>query len=116
MGRYLLDCIADKCPVNSALSGSISLDSPRSNFVGDAGCEGGWMRYVGFMDWQQIVSLLVVAATAGVFIWARWRRPQQPWKARGACGCNRNALPRPKESIRFHARKGETARVIVKLS
>jgi len=66
------------------------------------------------MDWQQAVSLLIVAATAGLFIWARFRRPQFSLERETHCGCSSTSGVAPKGSIVFRARKGERRQVIVK--
>jgi hypothetical protein len=66
------------------------------------------------MDWQQVTALSVVVLTAGLFGLARWRRSR---KARlpcdSGCGCGSQAAP-PRETVIYHARKGQRPEIIVK--
>jgi hypothetical protein len=66
------------------------------------------------MDWQQVVSLLIVAATASLFIGARFRRRKFSLERDTHCGCASEGGPASKSSIVFHARKGERPQIIVK--
>jgi hypothetical protein len=64
------------------------------------------------MDWQKIASLVIVAVTAGAFLWAKLRRRKFSFERDTHCGC---ASPSgSKNSIVFHARKGQRAQIIVK--
>jgi hypothetical protein len=64
------------------------------------------------MDWQKIASLAIVAATAGAFVLARLRRRKFSFARDTHCGC---AAPSgSKNSIVFHARKGQRRQIIVK--
>jgi hypothetical protein len=66
------------------------------------------------MDWQEIIALGIVALTAALFVLARWRRRRTaklPCDA--GCGCGSAVTP-PRESVIYHARKGERPRIIVK--
>jgi hypothetical protein len=64
------------------------------------------------MDWQQAASFVIVAATAGVFLRAKWRRRKFSLERDTPCGCA--SAPGPGASIVFHARKGQRARIVVK--
>lgn len=74
------------------------------------------MDYLGGMDWQQVASLLIVAATAGLFLTARLRRRKAVWRRETHCGCGSGARPDAGGSIVFRARKGERRQIIVKSS
>jgi hypothetical protein len=65
------------------------------------------------MDWQQITALGIVVGTAGMFLWARWRR-RQPGKlpCYSGCGCSSSSAPR--ETVTYRARKGQRPEIIVK--
>jgi hypothetical protein len=68
------------------------------------------------MDWQQLAALGLVAATAGVFIYRAWPRRRKFDFARDThCGCGSASGPAAKNSIVFHARKGQRAQVIMKM-
>jgi hypothetical protein len=64
------------------------------------------------MDWEQAASFVIVAATAGAFLRAKWRRRKFSLERDTPCGCG--SAPGPRASIVFHARKGQRARIIVK--
>jgi len=66
------------------------------------------------MDWQQAVSLLIVAATAGFFLRARFRRRRFSLERDTHCGCGSPGGRAAQGSIVFHARKGERRQIIVK--
>ena len=67
------------------------------------------------MDWQQVVSLTMVSATAVLFVWNRLRRRKHKLQQLTQCGCNSPGHSGLKSSIVFHARKGEAPRITVKL-
>jgi hypothetical protein len=67
------------------------------------------------MDWQQIIALAIVAATAGIFAWRKLHRRKFNFHRDTACGCSGAHGPAGKSSIVFHARKGGRAQVIVKI-
>jgi len=67
------------------------------------------------MDWQQAVSLMIVVATAGVFLRARVRRRGFKFERDTHCGCASPGRSAAQSSIVFHARKGERPQVIAKL-
>lgn len=75
---------------------------------------GGLSGYLGGMDWQQVLSLVIVAGAAGGLLWAKLRR--RPALHRDhPCGCGAASQPVNRSSIVFRARKGERAQVIVKM-
>jgi hypothetical protein len=77
-------------------------------------CEAAWLDYLANMDWQQAVSLLIIAATAGMFLWGRVRRRRFSLERDTHCGCASPDGPASKSSIVFRARKGERPQIIVK--
>ena len=79
-------------------------------------CQHSDMDYLAKMDWQQIVSLLIVAVTVGAFLRARLRRGKFKFERDTHCGCVSSGPSAARSSIVFHARKGERARIIVKSS
>jgi len=70
--------------------------------------------YVSRMDWQQITALTIVAVTAALFVRARLRRNKAKLPCDSQCGCANTANP-PKETVVYHARKGERPEIIVKM-
>jgi hypothetical protein len=68
------------------------------------------------MDWQQGLALLIVGGTAGVFLWTKARPKKFTFENDTHCGCTSGGAPSigPKQSIHFHARKGERRQVLVK--
>jgi hypothetical protein len=68
------------------------------------------------MDWQRIAALAVVAGTAGVFLARAWpRRRPFSFERQTHCGCGSAGQAGAKNSVVFHARKGQRAQVIVKM-
>ena len=67
------------------------------------------------MDWQQWVSLTIVAAAAGLLLRRKLRRPRFGFEHGGACGCAGASGSSPKSSIVFRARKGQRPSVTVKM-
>jgi hypothetical protein len=65
------------------------------------------------MDWQQATALLIVAATAGLFLWARFRTRKFSFERDTHCGCS-GLTAASKGSIVFRARKGERRQIVVK--
>jgi hypothetical protein len=64
------------------------------------------------MDWQKIASLGIVAATAGLFLRAKLRKRKFSFERDTHCGC---ASPvGTKNSIVFHARKGQRGQILLK--
>jgi hypothetical protein len=67
------------------------------------------------MDWQQFVSLMIVAVTAGWLAAAIFRRRRFSFQRDTHCGCLTVAASTPQSSIIFRARKGERPEVLVKM-
>ena len=67
------------------------------------------------MDWQQLVALLIVATAAALLVGSRVRRRKFQFGRDTHCGCSSPAATGSQSSITYHARKGETPRVLVKL-
>ncbi len=67
------------------------------------------------MDWQQLVSLMIVAAAAGLLLAGRLRRRRFSFHRDTPCGCAAGGASAPQGSIVFRARKGERPEVLVKM-
>lgn len=67
------------------------------------------------MDWQQLVSLAIVAATAFLLLRAKVRRPRFSFERQTHCGCGATHEA-PRGSIVFRARKGQRPEVLVKMT
>jgi hypothetical protein len=67
------------------------------------------------VDWQQLISLGIVAGAAALLVWGKLR-PQRGLSTRGHghCGCSRMNSPSSGGSLRYEARKGQRARLIVR--
>lgn len=67
------------------------------------------------MDWQQVLALLIVAVTAGVFARSKFRRKKFSFERDMPCGCSSSkSLVGPTQSIQFRAKKGERPTVVLK--
>lgn len=66
------------------------------------------------MDWQQAVTLLIVAITAGLFLRRAFRRRKFAFDRDTACGCSAATSGSRGGSIKVCGRKGERPRVIVR--
>jgi hypothetical protein len=67
------------------------------------------------MDWQQLVSLVIVAATAGLLLARGLRRRKFSFGRDTHCGCAGANAGGTQGSILFHARKGQRPEVVVKM-
>jgi hypothetical protein len=68
------------------------------------------------MGWQQLISLGIVALAAVLLLWGRFfRRRRFSFQRDTHCGCAGNSAVQPQNSIIFHARKGESREIIVKM-
>lgn len=67
------------------------------------------------MDWQEIAALSIVAATAVVFAFQKFRRKKFSFQRDTHCGCSSSSQAAPGSSIIFHARKGERGQIIMKM-
>ena len=77
-------------------------------------CEPAQLHYLQPMDWQQIVSLMIVGITAVAFLWSKAR----------STGLASRAIPvavvragpaTPQNSIVFRARKGGRPQIVVRM-
>jgi hypothetical protein len=68
------------------------------------------------MDWQQAVSLVIVAVAAGALLWKRFRRRKFSFERDTHCGCSTRDASNAQGSIVFRARKGQRPEVHVKLN
>ena len=67
------------------------------------------------MNWQQAVSLAIVASVAGLFMRGQFRRRKYSFERDTHCGCAAQGQPEVKSSIVFHARKGGRPEIVVKM-
>lgn len=66
------------------------------------------------MNWQTLVSLLIVAVAAAALLWGVMRRRKLRFDRSNPCGCALPARGETGSSVVFHARKGERPKIIVK--
>ena len=71
--------------------------------------------YVGRVNWQQVISLMIVAAAAVALVWRQLRPRKFRFDRDTHCGCATNEPRAVQSSIVFHARKGERPQVLVKM-
>jgi len=67
------------------------------------------------MDWQQAISLTLVAGAATALLWGRFRRRTLRLGRDTHCVCAGRPGSASPNSIIFHARKGERPLVLVKM-
>ena len=67
------------------------------------------------MDWQQMVSLLVVASAAMLLAGSKFRRWKFSLERDTHCGCAAMQEASPQSSIVFRARNEQHAEVLVKM-
>jgi len=67
------------------------------------------------MDWQQAVSLTIVALAAIAFLWAKFRPRKFSLKRGSPCGCGSAHTSKSQGSITFRAHKGGRPEIIVKM-
>ena len=67
------------------------------------------------MDWQQTVSLVVVASAAVLLVGSKFRRRKFSFERDTHCGCAAVQESSPQSSIVFRARKGQCPEVVVKM-
>ena len=78
-------------------------------------CAAGFSGYVVGMDWQQSVSLCIVAAAAVGLVGSKLRRRRLRFDQAGHCGCSTVVGSSSSSSIVFRARKGKRPEVLVKM-
>jgi hypothetical protein len=80
---------------------------------GPAGCcQHPASAYLGRVDWQQLTALAIVAATAGIFVWQRFRRRR--FGGHAGCGCAASQDKTSAPSIVVTSRRGERQQIIFK--
>jgi hypothetical protein len=67
------------------------------------------------MDWQQLVSLLIVIFAAVLLLGRKFRRHSFSFQRDTHCGCAAVPSTAPQSSIVFRARKGQRPEVLVKM-
>ena len=67
------------------------------------------------MDWQQLVSLVVVASAVVLLARSRFHRRKFSFERDTHCGCVAVRESSPQSSIVFRARKGQRPEVWVKM-
>jgi hypothetical protein len=67
------------------------------------------------MDWQQLVSLMIVAAAGGLLLAGALGRRRSIFQRGMPCGCAAVSQSAPHSSIVFRARKGERPLVFVRM-
>jgi hypothetical protein len=66
------------------------------------------------MDWQQVVSLMIVSVAA-VLLLRRQLRPRKfSFQRDTHCGCSTTGHAAPQHTVIFRARKGERPQVVIK--
>ena len=78
-------------------------------------CGASISGYVAAVDWQQAVSLGIVAATATILARPLLRRRKSSVARAMRCVCHSAAHATSASSIIYRARKGERPQVLVKL-
>jgi hypothetical protein len=102
-------------PTFGRIGGSAKL-RPKQGYCRKSGCAGGICGYVTFVNWQQIISLAIVALAAGLLWRGRFRPRKFSFQRDTHCGCSApEASPVQKSSIVFHARRGERRAVVVRM-
>jgi hypothetical protein len=67
------------------------------------------------MDWQQTMSLAIVAGTAGLFLW-NWLRPRKfSLRHDTHCGCSAIDGAATQSSITIRGRRGQPPEIVVKM-
>jgi hypothetical protein len=80
----------------------------------NAGCVAPGWAYVANVNWQQVVSLIIVAAAAAALIFGWIRRRRFHFDRDTHCGCASSSRDQ-QSSIVFHARKGQSPEILVKM-
>jgi hypothetical protein len=66
------------------------------------------------MDWQQLVSLVIVGTAAALLLRTRFRPRKFSFQRDTHCGCSTSGSAAPQHSIVFRARKGERPQILIK--
>ena len=70
--------------------------------------------YVGAVNLQTLVALMIVAVAVAGLLWGLLRRRKFSFERDTLCGCSTPSRSVQESSIVFHVRKGERPRIIVK--
>ena len=73
------------------------------------------MDYPKTMDWQQLVSLVIVAVAGILLARSKLRRRRFSFEPDTPCGCAGAGRQASASSIVFHGRKGKRPEVLVKM-
>jgi hypothetical protein len=76
-------------------------------------CARWFSDYVAGVDWQQTVSLMIVAGAAGALLWSRFSRRKAGFGCDTLCGCS-GVAPSTQSSIVFRARKAAPSQVVAR--
>jgi hypothetical protein len=71
--------------------------------------------YLAQVDWQQIVSLVIVGVAAGALLWGKFRPRKFSLQRDTHCGCASVNGSTPQSSIVFRARRGERPQITLKM-
>ena len=78
-------------------------------------CAPGETEYVGFVDWQKMVSLGIVGVAAAALLWSKFRPRKFSLERDTHCGCSPASQSNPQSSMVYRARRGEKPQIIVKM-
>lgn len=78
------------------------------------GCRWRIPDYLASVNWQTVVSLLIVTLAVAGLLWSLLRRRKFSFVRDTHCGCSTRESATNTSSIVFHARKGERPQIIVK--
>jgi hypothetical protein len=67
------------------------------------------------MEWQQMVSLIIVATAACGLLWSKFHRRKFSFARDTHCGCAAMSRTAPQHSIVYRARRGQRPEVLFKL-
>ena len=78
-------------------------------------CARDKMGYVVGVNWQQVVSLMVVGVTAGIMLYRRFRPRKFAFAHATHCGCSSAGRSNPGNTVVFRARRGERPQILFKM-
>jgi hypothetical protein len=79
------------------------------------GCRLNDSGYLGRMDWQEVVSLVIVAAAVALLFWGNLRRRKQVFACQSHCLCPKANALNSNPSVVFRGRKGEPPEIITRM-